>query len=86
MRHDHQRQIGRQQQRVSVGGRFRDLVGPNHSAGARTIVDDDLLGPHLGEMLGQNAGEGIDRATRRIWNDDVHRFCGILGKRRILRE
>src|SRR4029077_5730726 len=30
--------------------------------------------------------ERIDRASRRIRNDDMHRFCWILGQRRLLRK
>ena len=74
-----QRRIGRQQQRVAVARRVGDIFRPHAAASARPILDHDLLVPGFGQIGRQRAREQIDRAARRIGNDDVDRAVRIFG-------
>jgi len=46
------------------------------------IVDNKLLTQFLGQLGGQNAGNGICRASRRLRNDEPDWVIGILGSAR----
>jgi hypothetical protein len=42
----------REQQRIAVRRRLRDVNGAGHATGARPVLDDDLLTPTLRQGLG----------------------------------
>ena len=50
---------------VAIGRRLRHARGADHAAGAADVLDDDLLAQHLGQPLGDNAGEHIGAAAGR---------------------
>ena len=65
-------------------GCFVDVIGCDHHAGARHIVDDDggRTGNVLGHLPGDHARIGIETAARRAADDDTH---GLAFKESILR-
>ena len=62
-----------QQQRVAVRRRVHDDLGADIVAGARPVVDDELLAEPLRQILPHQAGQDVDRAAGRIARDHVHR-------------
>jgi hypothetical protein len=59
--------------RVSVGRRLGGDIGAYHAAGARTIVDHDLLAPRLRQLLRDHAREDVGGAAGRIRCNDADR-------------
>src|SRR5262249_24078063 len=58
-----------EQQRVAVRRRARGGLGADVAAGARPVVDHDLLAQQLREAGRDDAGRGIGAATGREWRD-----------------
>jgi len=66
------------QHRVAVGCGLRDDVGADIAAGARPVVDDDLLSGRLGEMLARDTRHDVeDAGARRKRHDKADRARGI---------
>jgi len=65
------------QQRIAVGGCVHDRLGGDVGAGARPVLDDELLAQSLRQRLCHQAGHDVSAAARRKSNDDPHRFCRI---------
>src|SRR5262249_19536736 len=59
------------------GRGLRRRRGADIAAGARTVLDDDVLPPRLGELLREDAPERVDGAAARKRNDYAHRAVGI---------
>src|SRR5262249_6416832 len=62
-----------QKQRIAIGGRLRDGVGPNVCTRARSILDDERLPQTLGQPLADQARRHIGRASRWKSHDDAGR-------------
>ena len=67
-RHDHQR--------VAVGCRGLAVLGGGNAAAARLVLDDDLLLPDVGQLLGHQAGEDVGGLAGRKRHDEAHRLVG----------
>ena len=63
--------VGGHQQRVAVRRRTRDRLGPDHSAGARPVFDDDRHALRPADLLGHQASHSIGAGARRHWHDQV---------------
>ena len=69
------------QQRVAVGRRARDRLGRDVAAGARLVLDDELLGELLGQRLRDQARQDVDRLAGRKTDHHAHRLCRICLRR-----
>jgi hypothetical protein len=67
---------GRHDGRIAVRSGLRHELDPQVAAGARAVVDDDLLAPRLGELLADRAREQIRGADGREGHDDRIAFAG----------
>jgi hypothetical protein len=67
---------------VAVAIRLGHRRGGDGAAGAAAIVDDELLAPHVAELLEQDAPHRVGAARRRIGNHHLDRPCRIAGLRR----
>ena len=67
-----------QQHRVTVGLGFRDHLGGDDTARARTVVGDHLLAEQLTHLLRHDARGQIAHAAGRERHDDAHRPRGVL--------
>ena len=77
---DAERAAGDHHERVAIGrGRLAVLRGGD-AAAAGLVLDDDLLLPHLAELLGHQAREDVRRLSRREGHDEAH---GLVGPRRL---
>ena len=63
---------GAHQQRVAVGCALGDELAADVAAGARAVVDDDLLAPRLRQLLRRRRGPGCRWCRRR----GTARRCG----------
>ncbi|MCY1212013.1 hypothetical protein D9M72_237390 [compost metagenome] len=70
-----------EQQRVAIGGRLTHVGRADVAAGARPVLDDELPPELSGQLLGDDAGDGIVGSAWRLWNHHGHR----LGRIRFLR-
>ena len=68
-----------QQQRVAVRRGLRDDARADGAAGARAVVDDELLLQRIRQFRRHHTRHGIDTAARRIRHDQGHRAGGIIG-------
>ena len=62
-----------QEQRVAVGGRAHDRLGADIAAGARPVLDDELLAEPLRQPLADQARDDVVRAAGGKADDDAHR-------------
>ncbi len=71
------------QQRVTVGFRLGDRVVAEIAAGARAIVDHELLAEAIRQAAAERARQHVEAAARRERHDHTHRVIGItaLGAR-----
>ena len=69
-------------QRVAVGRSSRGGSRADIAAAAGTVLDHDLLAPHLRQLVGDEAAQNVDRARRRERDDHLHRPFGIFLRRR----
>ena len=65
-----------QQQRVAVGYRLGGDVGGDHAAAARTVVNDGLLAPDVGQFLRQQPRDDVGAAARGGCGQQAHRAFG----------
>ena len=63
-------------QRVAVGCRVLAVLGGGNAAAARLVLDHDLLLPHVGQLLGHQAGEDVGGLAGRERHDEAHRLGG----------
>ena len=77
--------VGRvdQKQRVAVRRRLGDVLGGDIVAGARLVLDDELLAELLGQPSADDARDDVGRSAGRIADDDAHRMVGIAGRPRV---
>ena len=57
---------------VAIGSGARDLLGGDVAAGARLVLDHDLLAPHLAEPRAEDAGDAVDAAAGRERHHQLH--------------
>src|SRR3989304_5573902 len=61
-------------------GRTAGTRGPSHGfgtddlAGARAVLDDDGLAPHVAQPLSDGARQDIRNTAGRRWHNDLHRL------------
>src|SRR5262249_33827219 len=58
---------------VPIGRRMHDGLGRDIAAGARAILDDELLAKPLGQPLSYEARQDVGRATSPKADDDANR-------------
>src|SRR5262249_47549756 len=63
--------------------RLRRRRGADIAAGARAVLDDDVLPPRFGELLRQDAPERVDGAAARKRNQHAHGALGVALRQRI---
>ena len=56
---------GDQQQRIAVGRRLHHRLGGDVGAGARPVIDDELLAELFGQPFGRQPRHGVGGAARR---------------------
>ena len=66
-----------EQQRVTVWRRLRHQIGTDVAAGARAIVDDNLLAEHARCALGCDPRECVAAAACRRADDQAYGFGGV---------
>ena len=69
------------EQRIAVGRRVDDGIGGDIAAGARAVVDDDILPEPLRQRLLQDARDDIGRQTGCETDDQVQRPGGIIERK-----
>ena len=62
-----------QEQRVAVGRRVHDHLGRDVGAGARAVLDDELLAEPFRQPLPRQPRDDVGRAAGGKANDDAHR-------------
>ena len=62
----------RQQDGVAVGLGFRDVFGADIGAGARPVLNDELLAEPLRQMLGGKTPDDVGAAAGRVRYDQLH--------------
>src|SRR5262249_15442054 len=70
-------------ERITVGRGLRRGRSADIAAGARTVLDDDVLPPRFGELLREDAPERVDGAAARKRDDHAHRPVGIALRPRV---
>ena len=66
--------VGPHQQRVPVGRGASRKLGADRAARARARVADYGLTKAFAELLSEQASENIGLGSRRLGDDDAHRF------------
>ena len=66
------------EQRVAVRRRGGDSLGADRCAAARAVLDDDVLADPALKVLGDDAGEGIDRPAGGERYDQLDGLCGVV--------
>ena len=61
-----------QEQRIAVGRRVGSGLGTDIAAGARPVVDDELLAEPLRQPVADQAGVDVGRGAGRKADDDMH--------------
>src|SRR6516164_5960270 len=61
-----------------IGGRVHHVLGRDIGAGARTVLDDDMLAETLGKPCAKDARYDVGPATGREADDPVHRPRRII--------
>jgi hypothetical protein len=74
------------QQRVSVGRRIHHVFGGDVGGGARAILDHEILAEPLRQRLRDQARGDVGRTGGGNADDDVHRPCRIIERRRGARQ
>ena len=69
---------GAHQHRIAVRCGLGSEVRSDIAAGARTIVDDDLLSETFSHLLAHGAREHIGSAAWAVGNDDAYRLFRII--------
>jgi hypothetical protein len=72
---------GRIQQRIAVGRRSDDRLGPDDTGCAGAVLDHELLPEALAQPLGDEARHHVHAAAGRYRNNDPDRTLGIFGSR-----
>jgi hypothetical protein len=67
----------REEDGVAVAGRFRGELRADVAAGARAVVDDDLLPQHLRHPLSEDARDRVRIAAGGARDDHADRLRGI---------
>jgi hypothetical protein len=75
-RRRHEGRERRDEQRVAIGRRAGRQPRRDRAAGARLVNRQRLLAPDLGEPVGDNAQDHVDRAAGRRVGDDLDRTGG----------
>jgi hypothetical protein len=65
------------EQRVTVGRRFGDVIGADDAAGTGPVLDQHGMADAIGEPLRQDARGEIDTAARGERDDDANRLRRI---------
>src|SRR2546428_14104145 len=65
------------EERVAIRRRTHDNLGGDIAAGARAVLDDELLTEPLGQRLSHNARDDIDRLSGGKTDHHAHRARGI---------
>ena len=60
---------------IAVGLRLGHARGAGHAACAADVLDNDLLPERLAHARRQDAGDRVERASGRIWNDHRNGPC-----------
>ncbi len=82
-RRDHMRRDAGDHEGVAVGLHMGRLLRADDAAGARLVLDEELLLESLGQLFGDDAAKGIGAAARREGRDDLDRpRRPLLGGRR----
>src|ERR1700693_3866147 len=71
-----ERAIGREIDGISIRLGACGKFGPDQSAGAGPVIDDDLLPPKRGKLVAEKPREHVTAATRSIGQDKAHRPRG----------
>jgi hypothetical protein len=66
------------QHRVAVRRRLRDLIGAERAGSTRLVLDHDRLAQPLRDIGAENPRHRIDRAARRIRNDEPDRPARVV--------
>ena len=61
------------EQRVAVGGRFRNGFQSEIARCPRTVFHEDALAKGFGELGGHDPGDDVGRAARGVGNEDLYR-------------
>src|SRR5262249_5588398 len=82
-RHVDGERLRAEMERIAVGRGLRRGRRADIAAGARAVLDDDVLPPRFGELLRENAPERVDGAAARTRDQQAHRPVGIALRPRI---
>ncbi len=74
---DCMRRHRRHQQRVTVGGRFRDDIGADVAARAGPVFHHERLSEQVRHSGAHDAGDGVRRTTGRERHHESDRFRGV---------
>jgi hypothetical protein len=74
------------EQRIAVRGGLGRDIGAYHAAGARAVVDHDLLAEHFRHFLRHHAADEIGRLARRPRHDHAQGAAGIILRARGARD
>jgi hypothetical protein len=80
-RHVDRERLRAEMERVAVRRRLRRGGGADVAASARAVLDDDVLPPRLGELLGDDAAERVDGAAGGKRDQHAHGPLGIALRR-----
>ena len=64
-----------EEKRVTVGGRMGDRIGADVGAGARPVLDNELLAEALRQPLADQTRDDVEGAAGRNADDDPYRPC-----------
>src|SRR3954451_5311362 len=67
-----------EEERVTVGRRFRDAVRADRASGADHILDDDSLAEHFAEASCEEAADHVPRASSLEWHHHSNRPVRII--------
>jgi hypothetical protein len=76
-RHVDGERLRAEMERIAVGRGLRRRRGADIAAGARTVLDDDVLPPRFGELLREDAPERVDGAAAGKCDQHAHGPVGI---------
>ena len=75
---DGERAIGGEIERIAIGRRPCCKLGADHTASARTVVDDQLMPPELRKLGAEQAHDNVACPTCRIGQHEADRAIGKL--------
>src|SRR5215813_9829116 len=61
-----------EEERIAIRYRTHDGLRGDISAGARPVLDNELLAESLGQPLTHRTGDEVVSAARRDWHDQTH--------------